>query len=171
AHGLPSYPIGFFTLARDFCTHGCAPSGYIWSMDETRRDNVIDRLSSGCAQGLFEVEELERRLALAHAAQTPRELDVLVTDLAPTSTSTALVPAQRTRVVFGSLERTGPWAVPQHLAARVVFGHLLLDLREARLGADTTIELRVTMGNVEVIVPPGVDVDVDASSFLGNAEE
>jgi hypothetical protein len=137
-----------------------------------RRDLVIDRLSSGYAQGLLEVEELERRLVRAHDAQSPRELDELVTDLAPSAATTALVLAQRTRVTFGSVERTGPWAVPQQLSARVLCGHLLLDLREARLDPGvTTIEVHVTMGNVEVIVPPGVEVDVRASSFLGNAEE
>jgi hypothetical protein len=89
------------------------------------------------------------------------------------STVTAIVPAvQRTRVVMSSVERTGPWVVPQQLAARVFWGNLLLDLREARLDpAGTTIDVDVTMGNVEVIVPPGVVVEVGASSFLGNIEE
>src|SRR5689334_21323591 len=93
-----------------------------------RRDLVIDRLSSGYAQGHFEVEELERRLVRAHEAQTALELDALVTDLVPSAASTALVLAQQTRVVFGSVERTGPWTVPQQLAARVLCGNLLLDL-------------------------------------------
>lgn len=154
-------------------------------MNETllsdRRDTVIDRLSSGYAQGYFEVEELERRLARAHAAQTTTELDALVTDLAPStrattalvpSTQAALVPAQRTRVIFGSIERTGRWTVPAQLSARVLCGSLVLDLREARLVAgETTIDVSVMMGNLEIVVPPGVEVDVGASSFLGHAEE
>lgn len=134
-----------------------------------QRDHVIERLSADYANGAFEVEELERRLALVHAAQTPAELDAVVTDLAPV---TALVPAQRVRVVMGSVERTGPWTMPHQLAARVFWGNLLLDLREARLPpGDTTLEVDITMGNVEVIVPPGVEVAVTASSLLGNIEE
>jgi len=138
-----------------------------------RRDAITEKLSSGFANGLYEVDELERRLALVQTAQTPAELDALVTDLVPVSApSLALVPAKRMRIVMGSIERTGPWAVPQQLAARVFCGHLLLDLREARLAPGiTTIEVNITMGNVEVIVPPGMAVDVDASSFLGNIEE
>jgi len=136
-----------------------------------RRDHVIDCLSTDYANGAFEVEELERRMALAHAAHTAAELDAIVTELVPVS-SPALVEAKRMRVVMGSIERTGPWIVPHQLAARVVMGNLVLDLRDARLGASgTTIDVQVTMGNVEVIVPPGVDVEVDASSFLGNIEE
>ncbi|NVB77850.1 MAG: DUF1707 and DUF2154 domain-containing protein [Kofleriaceae bacterium] len=141
-----------------------------------RRDNVIEQLSAGYAGDAFEVEELERRLALAHAARTPTELDALVTDLAPgtamVATSTALVPARRMNVMLGSIEREGPWVVPSHLAARVVWGNLVLDLREAQLGPGiTTIDVRCTMGNVEIIVPPAVAVDVDVSSLLANVEE
>ncbi|MBA3461610.1 MAG: DUF1707 and DUF2154 domain-containing protein [Deltaproteobacteria bacterium] len=133
-----------------------------------RRDHIIDRLSSGYANGAFEVEELERRVALVHDAQTPAELDALATDLTPL----ALVPAKQVRIMMGSVERIGPWVVPQHLAARVVCGNLILDLREAQLAHGvTTIEVNITMGNVEVIVPPGVAVEVEASSFLGNVEQ
>lgn len=76
------------------------------------------------------------------------------------------------RIVFGSIERVGPWVVPSQLSARVLWGNLVLDLREARLGPGiTTIDVRCTMGNVEVIVPPTVAVDVDVSSVLANVEE
>ena len=58
------------------------------------------------------------------------------------------------------------------LAARVFCGNLCLDLREARLApAGTTIDVNVTMGHVEVIVAPGMEVEVDVSSFLGNVEQ
>ncbi len=143
-----------------------------------RRDHVIEQLSAGYAIDAFEVDELERRLVLAHSARTPAELDALVTDLAPPQTalvptrSTALVPAKRMKVVLGSIERVGPWVVPSQLAARVVWGNLVLDLREARLGPGvTTIDVRCTMGNVEIIVPPAVGVDVDVSTLLANVEE
>ena len=166
---------GFFTIATDFSTAPAVARSYNSSMNEAlltdRRDQVIDRLSADYANGAFEVDELERRLALAHAAQTPAELDALTTDLAPLRT-TALVPAQRVRVILGSIERTGPWTVPHRLSARVLLGNLVLDLRDARFSAgDTTIHVRVTMGNLEVIVPPGVHVDVQVLSVLGNIEE
>lgn len=135
-----------------------------------RRDHVIHQLSAGFAGDRFEVEELERRLALAHTAESPRELDALVADLAPASL--ALVPSRPLRVIMGSVERRGPWAVPQHLATRVVCGNVVLDLREARLTPGvTTIDVNITMGHVEVIVPPGMAVEIEASSTLGNIEQ
>jgi hypothetical protein len=142
-------------------------------LTEEHRERVIESLSSGYAQGVLEVDELDRRLALVQTAKNSRELEALVTDLASRpATTTALVPTQRMRIMFGAIERTGPWSVPQQLRARVVCGNLELDLRDARLAPGlTTIEVDVTMGNVEVIVPPGFQVDVEASSFLGAVEE
>lgn len=140
------------------------------------RDRVIDQLSSGFAIDRLEVDELERRLALAHAADSPAALDSLVTDLAPSvalaPATTALVPAKRLRVIFGSVERFGAWTVPQHLTARVLWGNLELDLRDAQLAPGvTTIDLHVTMGNVELLVPRGLAVDVDAGALLGHVED
>jgi hypothetical protein len=137
-----------------------------------RRDHVIEQLTAGYAGDAFDVDELERRLALAHTAQTPAELDGLVTDLVPTSATTALVPAKRLSAVLGSIERVGPWTVPPHLAARALWGNIVLDLRDAQLGPGvTTIEVKCTMGNIEILVPPAFAVDVDVSSFMGNVEE
>jgi hypothetical protein len=137
------------------------------------RERTVESLTSGFANGAIDVDELERRLALVHNAQRYSELQALVTDLVPVNSDTmALVPVQKLRVVMGSIERTGPWAVPQQLRARVFAGNLELDLREARLAPGvTTIEVNITMGNVEVIVPPDYQVDVDASSVLGHVED
>ena len=163
-------------ISKPFSTEPGAGERYKRSMHPSdilladRRDHVISQLSAGFAGDRFEVDELERRLALAHSAESSRELDALVADLVPTST--ALVPARTLRVIMGSIERRGPWAVPQHLATRVVCGSVILDLREARLAPGvTTIDVHVTMGNVEVIVPPGMTVEIEASSMLGNIEQ
>jgi hypothetical protein len=136
------------------------------------RDHVIEQLSNGFARDRLDVDELERRVALAHAADSRAALDALVTDLGPAgSPSMALVPAKKMRVVMGSVERIGTWAVPGQLSARVVFGNLVRDLRDAQLGPVTEIEVSITMGNVEIVVAPGTAVDVDASSWMGNVED
>src|SRR4249920_3798347 len=99
------------------------------------RDRVIEQLTVGFGADRFEVDELDRRLTLAHSADTPAALDALVADFAPmVPVTTALVPARRMRVVLGSVERVGAWVVPARLAARVLWGNLVLDLREAQLG-------------------------------------
>ena len=71
------------------------------------------------------------------------------------------------RVLLGSTERRGIWTVPSHIDARVTLGNLELDLRQADLGPDTTIEADVTLGNLEILVPEDVAVEVDVDSFAG----
>jgi hypothetical protein len=149
-----------------------------------RREQVITRIAECFAADVLEVDEMEHRLDLAHRASTVAELDALVVDLAPAPASTALVVApsmaiddptraeqKRLRVIMGSVERTGPWTVPRRLDARAFWGNLLLDFRDASLAPGvTTVVVSVTMANLEVIVPPGLAVDVDVSSFAGNVE-
>ena len=62
------------------------------------------------------------------------------------------------RVVMGSCERRGVWKVPSRVEAHVSFGNMELDLREAELGPDTTIDANVYMGNLEIIVPDDLAV-------------
>jgi Cell wall-active antibiotics response 4TMS YvqF/Domain of unknown function (DUF1707) len=146
-----------------------------------RRDQVIARLSDAYTQDLFDVDELDRRLDLAHNASTVAELDALVADL---GTSTALVvqpslalddpgrpQTKSLRVIMSSVERRGAWIVPKQLTTRVFWGSAELDFREASLGSGvTTIDVRVTMGSLEIILPPTLAIDVDVSSIMGSVE-
>lgn len=148
-----------------------------------RRDQVIAQLSAAYAEDLFDVDELERRLDVAHGASTVAELEAVVADLAPT---TALVPSERgvmiddpsravrkrQSVVFSSVERQGRWVVPRELDLRVWCGSAELDLRDASLAPGvTTIDVSVWMGNLEITLPPELAIDVDVSAFLGSVEE
>jgi len=88
----------------------------------TGGSRAIARLSDGYAEDLLDLQELERRLDLAHGAKTVAELDALIADL----------------------------AVPEPAAKTTAL---------AVLGV-TTIDVSVLMGNVEVILPPGLAIDV-----------
>jgi hypothetical protein len=73
-------------------------------------------------------------------------------------------------VILGSTERRGTWQVPAYLDARVVLGSMQLDLTDAELGPDTTIDASVTLGSLEIIVPDDVAIDVDVDSLAGSVE-
>jgi len=149
-----------------------------------RREQVIAQLTDCYGRDLIDVDELDRLLDEAHAANSLAELDALVAGLAPT-TSTALVVAaphaiddparldrKRVGAIFGNIERAGRWVVPRTLVARVVFGNVELDFREASIGAGvTTLDISVTFGHLELILPPWLSIDVDVSSLFGNVEE
>ncbi|MGE0547709.1 MAG: LiaF domain-containing protein [Kofleriaceae bacterium] len=149
-----------------------------------RRTQVIGQITECYAADVLDVDELDRRLDLAHSAGTLAELEQLVADLGPAS-STALVTTASTaiedpnrasstklRVMFGSVQRRGRWSVAKQVKVSVVFGDSQLDFREASLAPGvTTIDIGVTFGNLEVLVPPWLAVDVDVSSMFGNVEE
>ena len=62
--------------------------------------------------------------------------------------------------------------MPRELDVRVFWGSVELDFREASLGPGiTTLDVRVTMASLELILPPQLAIDVDVSSFAGSVEE
>lgn len=76
------------------------------------------------------------------------------------------------RVTMGSIERRGAWIVPPRLDVRVLWGNAELDLRDAKLSPGlTTIDVMVKMGNVEILVPPGMSVTLDVQTVAGNVSE
>jgi hypothetical protein len=150
-----------------------------------RREQVIGRLSEAYAQDVFDVDELERRLDIAHGTDSIADLDALIADLVPASTTTAIVRAgptaiddpnrldtKRLRVILSSALRRGTWSVPKVLDLRVLWGNAELDFRDASLGPGvTTIHVRVFMGNFEIVLPPNLAIDVEVSSFAGSVTE
>ena len=73
------------------------------------------------------------------------------------------------RAVLSSIERAGPWTVPQQLDVRVLWGNAELDLREAVLAPGvTTFHVSVTMGNLEIIVPHELPTQVEVHCVGGH---
>ncbi|MCA9679467.1 MAG: DUF1707 and DUF2154 domain-containing protein [Kofleriaceae bacterium] len=151
-----------------------------------RRDEIIAILSEQFASDVFEVDELERRLDLAHQARSIAELDALVADLGlATTPTTALAPRpaaeiapagwparKRYLAIFSGVQREGRWTVPSQLRLVTVFGGAQLDFRDADFAPGVT-ELHITcvMGGAHLIVPPWLSVDCDASAIMGGFEE
>jgi hypothetical protein len=148
-----------------------------------RRERVISRLTECYERDLLDVDELDRLLDAAHAANTCAELDVLVAGLGAEVPALKLVPhhathdpqrleRKRLTVMFSHLERTGHWVVPRHLELRSLFGVVVLDFRDASLAAGmTTVDLGMTFGNVELLLPPWLAIDVEVDSIGGTVEE
>jgi len=145
------------------------------------REQAIARLSDAFAHDLIEVEEFERRVTLAHRGSSLSEVEQTVSDLTSDAPSTALVPAtahplerahtrERDAVIalFGGVERRGAWTLPRHLKASAVFGGIVLDFREASLLPGVTeVQVLALMGGVQIIVPPGLPVEVAGTAIMG----
>lgn len=76
------------------------------------------------------------------------------------------------RVIMSSAERRGAWNVPRHLDVNVFMGSVELDLRNASLAPGVTvIDVSVTLGSVDIIVPPHVPVEVGMAATLASVDE
>lgn len=71
--------------------------------------------------------------------------------------------------IFGDVERTGRWTPAPLTKIIPIFGDVRLDLREADLSSGQ-VEIRgyVAFGDVTIIVPPDVDVDLQAFTIFGD---
>lgn len=148
------------------------------------RERVIARLSDHFAHDALDVDEFERRVTVAQTSENPADIEALLADLAevagpvaavPAVVPTvvpALLPAERDRdtlyAIFGGIDRRGAWTVPRRMKIVAVMGGAHLDLREARFPPGV-VELDVTavMGGIEIVVPPGLAVQMHGSAIMG----
>lgn len=146
-----------------------------------RRERVIARLTECYERDLISVDELDALLDEAHAATTLAELDKLVAGLGEgplvphvvhSTNDPSRLDTKYLTVMFSSVERTGRWVVPRTLVARMMFGNVLLDFRDASLAAGiTTLDLSTTFGSIELLLPPWLSIDVEVASIGGAVEE
>lgn len=154
-----------------------SPAGQL----QRAREQARSRLGDGYAQDLIDQDTLDERLEAVERAATVAEVDAIVADLRPPET-TSLVPASaavavsgppaRMRVLFSSIDRTGAWHVSPRTHVRVVFGNATIDLRQAVLpGGPIELDVNVVFGNLDLIIPPGWQLDNDCGAILGSVEQ
>ncbi len=152
------------------------------------REKAVERLMENFANDVLDIEEFERRVDLAHRSATSAELDKLLSDL-PSATANvpmrqtdasleprpvAMVPAHDVRdrslvmACMGGTERKGRWIPARRSNVFTVMGGASLDFREAMMGPGVTeVWVFALMGAVEIIVPPGMPVEVDGFALMG----
>lgn len=129
------------------------------------RDQVVEQLRVAAGDGRLTVEELDERLETALTARTYGELEVLLVDL-PASPGAAPAPEAkdlvRLKIGHGNIRRDGRWAVPRRLAVEARHGNVVIDFSNATISQPTLdLSLSLGHGNVLLIVPPEVAIDVD----------
>jgi hypothetical protein len=172
------------------------PTNLIALRDGKRQAEAL--ITTRYAEGLIDDDELDRRLERVHDAKTMVALEQLIVDLVEpgTAPSTALVipggglrsslgtadtvalvrpedvaARRQFTALFSSVEQTGRWTPARHNHVVDVFGAAKLDLREATLGpGPTIIDVRCVFASLELIIPPGLAVRVEASATFSSVE-
>ncbi|MDO9409581.1 DUF1707 domain-containing protein [Patulibacter sp.] len=151
---------------------------------DAERDHVIDALRDAAAEGRLTFEELADRIDAAGRAVTRDDLGALIADLPPTGghgaagLPSAVAPAdgpgtavrapENRRSVFGDVRQAGAWRVPYVSRWSTVFGDIDIDLREAVVShGRIEIDAQTVFGDVTLLVPEGVVVDVRSRTGFG----
>ena len=70
--------------------------------------------------------------------------------------------------VFGDIARSGSWPARRRISPVTVFGDIDLDLRQATLPHEVAINAIAPFGNIELLVPEDVQVDVGGFTLFGS---
>ncbi|MFG2752549.1 DUF1707 SHOCT-like domain-containing protein [Streptomyces xanthophaeus] len=156
------------------------------------RDRVVERLRDAVAEGRLDMDEFEERLEAAYKSRTYAELEPLTRDLpaapgtaGPSSAGlpVAAGPGAGTSwpariggtgssstgiAIMSAFQRKGRWTVPARFHAVAFWGGGEIDLREADFAQrEVVISCFAVMGGIQIVVPPGVEVEVRGIGVMG----
>jgi len=137
---------------------------------DAEREATVVRLREAMAEGRLTLDDFSQRTDTALSALTRDQLAEVVADLPahPHYPATAF-PAPWVVGVMGSAHRRGRWRVGHELHAVSIMGGCKIDLREAIIDSPViAIDALAIMGTVEVIVPEGVEVDLEGTAIMGS---
>lgn len=158
------------------------------------KEHAIARLRAHYVRDDIDVEEYERLIDVAWAADSRADLEAIFSrlpalpeaDRPPPVADTdagggpryAHAPALARRgeqketgfqiAILGGSDRSGAWIPPKKLHTFALMGGAGLDFREAHFGPGVTeVNVLAVMGGVDIIVPPGVTVETTGFGIMG----
>jgi hypothetical protein len=140
---------------------------------DAERDRAAQALSAHAGQGRLTLAELSERVDAAYGARTRGELEALLRDLPTQPASTDVeAPSRRkplrwTVAVMSGAHRRGRLRIAGRSTVMAVMGGASVDLREAEIDRDAHLFAVSLMGGIDILVPAGVDVQLDGISIMG----
>ena len=136
------------------------------------RERAAELLQRACGDGLLTLEEFSVRVGAVWAAETDTDLVRATADLAPAPVVGSARTVDKVVTVFSDNKRRGRWRLrTRRLRSHTVFGSVELDLREV-LTDQPIIEITgaCVFGNLKVIVPEGVEVDLAGAAVFASRD-
>lgn len=162
-------------------------------VSDAERNKVVDVLREQCSEGRLTLEEFSDRVGDVFNARTRRELDAAVADLPvpveydplpgtqadhrsqPAPVDAA--PARRRPVrkwivgIMSGGSAKGRWRPADETHVLALMGGCEVDLRNAEIdNDDVVIKAYAVMGGIEIIVPEGIEVELDGFALMGGNE-
>ena len=140
---------------------------------DAEREAVVERLRIASVEGRLTFEELTERSEAAYAAVTRGELDRITADLpgmgAPGANPAPRQEKRKFSAVMGDCKERIVGRIDGPLEAVAVMGDVELDLRGAQVPTgEIAVTATAVMGDVKIIVPDGVSVELSGHAFLGD---
>lgn len=152
---------------------------------EPERERIVENLSAHYAEDHLTTQELEQRFERAYSAKTLPDLQAVLSGLpalrapvrAPVprpSARPAAVPgknpqgARRYFAMMSTFRRGGNWTPSPESVVTAIMSEVRIDLRDATF-VDSVIDIDITavMADALILVPPGVRVECDGFSMMG----
>jgi len=133
------------------------------------RQAAVERLEKALAEGRITAEEFQQRTEAAYAATTTAALRPLLADLpdqpAPAEVVGRHAPANVVNVM-GDV-RLSASELPRRVGT--VLGNIRIDLRDLRSGDERVeLDLWTVLGDIDVILPEGMEGELEGFAILGN---
>jgi uncharacterized protein DUF1707/cell wall-active antibiotic response 4TMS protein YvqF len=140
-------------------------------LTDAEREAAAERLADAAGAGRLTLQEFSDRVGLVWGADDLAGL-VRATagiELPPRVGSTRTV--STVVCVLGDQRRTGRWRLPAKVRGWTLMGDIHLDLREV-VCAESTVEIEVftLMGDLELVVPDGVEVELTGFDLMGDRD-
>jgi hypothetical protein len=139
--------------------------------DRERQAEIIRQAAS---EGRLTLTELDDRLEQVYSAKTYAELAVVTRDLpggeiarhAPSSGGVVPGSVREVHAFFSEQKIKGQWMAPRHLTVRAILGSVKLDFTEASMPQEVVIDTQVVLGEVQLIVPEDVAVELEPGTTI-----
>jgi hypothetical protein len=141
-------------------------------ISDAQREQALTRLRHACIDGRLTLEEFSERTEAVLTARTEAQLIPAIADVVTIRSSSSPAvspPVERIVAVLGDVRRRGRWRIHPQTVAIAVAGDCELDLRGVEVTADEVeITVYAVMGDVTLIVPEGIDVDLTGVAVMGD---
>ncbi|MFI9050391.1 DUF1707 domain-containing protein [Streptomyces sp. NPDC053427] len=142
---------------------------------DAEREDMVERLREAAAEGRLTLEELTERCEAAYLARFREELATVGEDLPTVAVAAGSGEASGKRAfwaVLGDVTRHHP-GLEGRLEATAVLGDVSLDLcaSPAPSSGELVVVARAVMGDVHLLLPEGVRVEVDCGNVFGDIRD